>query len=100
MTPRPAWLHSLSTQDLEQLAPGGTAETLILSPHGHVEHHLTLTDDGTALWAHVAPGTQEALLAFLTSMRFMLRVDPQDVTGENGHQRVGLRHLYEGVGVE
>ena len=47
-----------------------------------MEHHLTLTDDGTALWAHVAPGTQEALLAFLTSMRFMLRVDPQDVTGE------------------
>src|SRR5690349_14406922 len=79
---RLSWLHSLSTQHLEQLAPGGTAETLILSPHGHVEHHLTLTDDGTALWAHVAPGTQEALLAFLTSMRFMLRVEPQDVTGE------------------
>jgi folate-binding protein YgfZ len=79
---RLSWLHSLSTQHLEQLAPRGTAETLILSPQGRVEHHLTLTDDGTALWAHVAPGTQEALLAFLTSMRFMLRVDPQDVTGE------------------
>jgi folate-binding protein YgfZ len=79
---RLSWLHSLSTQHLEQLAPGGTAETLILSPQGRVEHHLTLTDDGTALWAHVAPGTGEALLAFLTSMRFMLRVDPQDVTGE------------------
>jgi tRNA-modifying protein YgfZ len=79
---RLSWLHSLSTQHLEQLAPGDTAETLILSPQGRVEHHLTLTDDGTALWAHVAPGTQEALLTFLTSMRFMLRVDPQDVTGE------------------
>jgi folate-binding protein YgfZ len=79
---RLSWLHSLSTQQLEQLAPGGTAETLILSPQGRVEHHLTLTDDGTALWAHVAPGTQEALLAFLTSMRFMLRVEPQDVTDE------------------
>jgi tRNA-modifying protein YgfZ len=79
---RLSWLHSLSTQHLEQLAPGTAAETLILSPHGHVEHHLTLSDDGTALWAHVTPGTQEALLAFLASMRFMLRVDPQDVTGE------------------
>ena len=79
---RLSWLHSLSTQHLEQLTPGSAAETLILSPQGRVEHHLTLTDDGTALWAHVTPGTQEALLAFLTSMRFMLRVDPQDVTGE------------------
>jgi folate-binding protein YgfZ len=79
---RLSWLHSLSTQHLEQLAPGTAAETLILSPHGHVEHHLTLADDGTALWAHVTPGTQEALLAFLTSMRFMLRVDPQDVTAD------------------
>src|SRR5215470_6250216 len=79
---RLSWLHSLSTQHLEQLAPGSAAETLILSPQGRVEHHLTLTDDGTALWAHVTPGTQEALLAFLTSMRFMLRVDPQDATGE------------------
>jgi tRNA-modifying protein YgfZ len=79
---RLSWLHSLSTQSLDQLAPGTAAETLILSPQGRVEHHLTLTDDGTALWAHVAPGTGEALLAFLTSMRFMLRVEPQDVTDE------------------
>jgi hypothetical protein len=79
---RLSWLHSLSTQHLEQLAPGSAAETLILSPQGRVEHHLTLTDDGSALWAHVTPGTQAALLAFLTSMRFMLRVDPQDVTDE------------------
>jgi folate-binding protein YgfZ len=79
---RLSWLHSLSTQHLEHLAPGEVAETLVLSPQGHVEHHLTLTDDGTALWAHTEPGTQQGLLEFLTSMRFMLRVDPQDVTGE------------------
>jgi len=34
------------------------------------------------LWAHVEPGTAEALLAFLQSMRFLLRVDPADVTGD------------------
>jgi folate-binding protein YgfZ len=79
---RRSWLHSLTTQDIEHLAPGGTAQALILSPQGHIEHHLTLADDGTALWAHVEPGTAEALLAFLQSMRFLLRVDPADVTGD------------------
>jgi tRNA-modifying protein YgfZ len=79
---RLSWLHSLSTQQLEQLEPGQSAETLILSPQGHIEHHLTLTDDGEALWMHVEPGTAGALLAFLESMRFMLRVEPADVTAD------------------
>jgi hypothetical protein len=79
---RLSWLHSLSTQELEKLEPGGTAETLILSPNGHVEHHLILTDDGSALWAHVEPHTAAPLLEFLESMRFMLRVEPADVTDE------------------
>ena len=79
---RLSWLHSLTTQHLEHLGPGRTAEALILSPQGHIEHHLTLTDDGDALWAHVEPGTAGALLAFLESMRFMLRVEPADVTDD------------------
>ena len=79
---RLSWLHSLTTQDTESLAPGTTAQALVLSPNGHVEHHLTLADDGTAVWIHVEPGTAEPLLAFLQSMRFLLRVDPVDVSGE------------------
>jgi tRNA-modifying protein YgfZ len=79
---RLSWLHSLTTQDLEHLAPHSTAEALILSPNGHVEHHLTLADDGTAVWLHVEPGSAPALLEFLESMRFMLRVEPADVTAE------------------
>jgi hypothetical protein len=79
---RLSWLHSLTTQDIEQLVPGSTAQTLVLSPNGHVEHHLTLTDDGAATWAHVEPGTAGPLLSFLQSMRFLLRVDPVDVTAE------------------
>ena len=79
---RLSWLHSLTTQDLEHLAPGSTAEALILSPNGHVEHHLTLTDDGTSLWAHVEPGTAASLLEFLESMRFLLRVEPADVSAD------------------
>ena len=79
---RLSWLHSLTTQDLEHLGTGQSAEALILSPQGHIEHHLALTDDGEAVWAHVEPGTAGTLLAFLESMRFMLRVEPADVTRE------------------
>jgi len=79
---RLSWLHSLTTQDLEHLQPGAAAQALVLSPRGHIEHHLTLADDGTALWAHVEPGTAAPLLAFLQSMRFLLRVEPAEVTGD------------------
>jgi tRNA-modifying protein YgfZ len=80
---RLSWLHSLTTQHLENLTPGSTAEALILSPKGHIEHHLILTDDGTQLWAHVEPGTAGQLLEFLESMRFLLRVEPADVTADH-----------------
>ncbi len=79
---RLSWLHSLTTQHLEQLRPGAAAEALVLSPQGRIEHQLTLTDDGTAVWLHVEPGDAGSLLDFLTSMRFMLRVEPQDVSAE------------------
>jgi tRNA-modifying protein YgfZ len=78
---RLGWLHSLTTQHLEKLGAGETAQALILSPNGHVEHHLTLTDDGTATWIHVEAGDAGPLAEFLESMRFMLRVEVADVTG-------------------
>jgi folate-binding protein YgfZ len=77
---RLGWLHSLTSQHLERLAPGTTAQALILSPQGHLEHHLTLTDDGSTTWAHVEPGTAPALVEYLNSMRFMLRVEVADET--------------------
>jgi len=79
---RLSWLHSLTTQDTEHLTPGLATQALVLSPNGHVEHHLTLTDDGSSVWIHVEPGTAGPLLEFLESMRFLLRVDPADVTAE------------------
>ena len=78
---RLSWLHSLTSQHLERLAPGSTQQALILSPQGHLEHHLTLTDDGTATWIHVEPHTAKALVDFLNSMRFMLRVEVEDQSG-------------------
>jgi len=78
---RLGWLHSLTSQHVERLAPGVTTETLILSPQGHLEHHLTLIDDGTATWIHVEPGTAKAVVDFLNSMRFMMRVEVEDRLG-------------------
>ncbi len=77
---RLSWLHSLTSQHLERLGPGSTQQALVLSPQGHVEHHLTLTDDGAATWIHVEPHTAKALVDYLNSMRFMLRVEVEDLS--------------------
>ena len=79
---RLTWLHSLTTQQLDKLPAGTSAQALILSPNGHVEHHLTLTDDGTATWLHTEPGTAPSLVEFLESMRFMMRVEVADVSAD------------------
>ncbi len=78
---RLSWLHSLTSQHLERLAPGQTQQALILSPQGHLEHHLTLTDDGSATWIQVEPHTAKTLVDYLNSMRFMLRVEVEDLSG-------------------
>ncbi|WP_330331717.1 folate-binding protein [Streptomyces sp. NBC_00536] len=79
---RLSWLHLLLTQHLTELPPGQATEALILSANGHIEHALYLVDDGETVWAHVEPGTQEALLAYLESMKFFYRVETADRTGE------------------
>jgi folate-binding protein YgfZ len=85
---RLGWLHSLTSQHVEHLAPGSTKEALVLSPQGHVEHHLTLTDDGAATWIHTEPHTAKELVDFLNSMRFMMRVEVEDLSGALAVQTV------------
>lgn len=79
---RLTWLHLLLTQHVSELAPQQAVEALVLSPNGHVEHALYLVDDGTTTWAHVEPGTQGALVAYLESMKFFYRVEVADATAE------------------
>lgn len=79
---RLSWLHSMTTQELTGLGPRRSRESLVLSPKGHVEHALHLVDDGSTLWVTVEPGTAPALVAWLESMRFMLRVEVADVTAQ------------------
>ncbi|HWA65350.1 MAG TPA: folate-binding protein [Mycobacteriales bacterium] len=77
---RLTWLHALTSAHLESLPPGEVREALILSPHGHVEHHMTVRDDGEATWLTTEPQMSEPLRDYLESMRFMLRVEVSDVT--------------------
>lgn len=77
---RLSWLHSITSQHLSALADGRGTEALVLSPHGHVEHHLLVAELNGTTWLDVEPGTSAAALGYLESMRFMLRVEPADVT--------------------
>jgi len=75
---RLTWLHSLTTQHLESLAPGESSLALLLSPHGHVEHELHLVDDGETTWVITESDAVASLVDYLTSMQFMLRVEVAD----------------------
>ncbi|ANW21912.1 CAF17-like 4Fe-4S cluster assembly/insertion protein YgfZ [Streptomyces clavuligerus] len=79
---RLAWLHLLLTQHMTELPPGRATEALILSANGHVEHALYLVDTGDTVWAHVEPGSQEELIAYLESMKFFYRVEVADRTDD------------------
>ncbi|HEY9440000.1 MAG TPA: folate-binding protein [Streptomyces sp.] len=79
---RLAWLHLLCTQHVSDLAPNQATEALILSSHGHIEHGLSLVDDGTTMWIHVEPDTQGDLIAYLESMKFFYQVETADRTDD------------------
>jgi folate-binding protein YgfZ len=79
---RLTWLHSLTSQHFEALAPKVWTGALILSPQGHVEHAFFGYDDGESFTAHTEPGAAAALVEFLDRMRFMMRVEVADVTDE------------------
>lgn len=79
---RLSWLHSITSQHLSALTDGTGTEGLVLSPHGHVEHHFVLAELGGTTWLDTEPGAAPGLLAYLNSMRFLLRVEPRDATAE------------------
>lgn len=79
---RLGWLHSLTTQALERLHPGESSVCLILSPHGHVEYEIHVIEDGESAWLIVEGSAVEGLITYLESMRFMLRVQIDDVTDD------------------
>jgi len=79
---RLSWLHSICSQHVSGLADGDSTEALVLSPHGHVEQHWQVTELGGQLWLDVEPGMAADALGYLEKMKFLKRVEPQDVTAD------------------
>ena len=73
---RLTWLHSLTSQQLEDLPDGASAESLLLDVNGRVEEHFVLTDrEGTA-WLDTEASHGGSLLGYLTKMVFWSKVEP------------------------
>ncbi len=79
---RLTWLDSLTSQAIAKLAPGESAETLLLDPSGRIEHAIRLVDDGETAWLLVDAEQGPRLAAWLDRMRFMLRVEVADRTAD------------------
>jgi len=75
---RLTWLDSLTSQAIARLAPGESAETLLLNPNGRIEYAARVLDDGETTWLLMDAGTGAGFAAFLERMRFMLRVEVAD----------------------
>lgn len=76
------WLHDLTTQFLTDLEVGIWKPAMILDPQGHVEYQFNLVDDGTTTFLILDASYADTLVAYLTKMKFMLKVDVRDATSE------------------
>lgn len=72
---RHKWLHTLSTQAVEGLAPGSSTEFFLLDVNGRIEHSAKMFDDGETAWLIADSGRGEALAKFLVWMRFAFQVE-------------------------
>lgn len=70
-----SWLHSLTSQNIKNLKPGDSTESLLLTPNGHIEQQLkiVITADGCLVATHESK--IEELMAWLTKMRFRSKVE-------------------------
>ena len=76
------WLDSVTSQRLKGLAAGSSAETLLLGSTGRIEHVIRVLDDGVSAWLLVEAAQTVALIDWLNSMRFMMRVGVVDRSAE------------------
>ncbi|SMH31876.1 hypothetical protein SAMN06295885_0649 [Rathayibacter oskolensis] len=79
---RLTWLDSVTSQALTRLAPGDSAETLLLDHTGRIEHVIRVVDDGETAWLLLDRDETAGLAAWLDRMRFLLRVEVADRTGD------------------
>lgn len=79
---RLSWLDSLTSQAVATLAPGVSAETMLLNPNGRVEYVARVVDDGATTWLLMDTGTGAGFARFLERMRFMLQVEVAERTAD------------------
>ena len=79
---RLTWLNSMTSQAMANLAPGKSVEALLLNQTGRIDHALKAVDDGATTWLIVERQEASALVSWLESMRFMMRVEVADRTSE------------------
>ncbi|MGH8862126.1 MAG: YgfZ/GcvT domain-containing protein [Jatrophihabitantaceae bacterium] len=77
---RLSWLHTICSQHVSGLADGEATESLVLSPHGHVEQHWQVVELEGTVWLDTEPGAASVVLEYLQKMRFLKRVEPVDVS--------------------
>lgn len=70
-----SWLHSLTSQNIVNLAPGDSTESLLLTPNGHIEQQLKIvvTDQGALI--AVQKDKLDDLKNWLLKMRFRSKVE-------------------------
>lgn len=78
---RLTWLNTLTSQQLEGVAPGTSTQALFLDLQGRIELDCHVLEDGSATWL-VSEGEQgPALIQWLMQMRFDSQVTVRDHTG-------------------
>ena len=70
-----SWLHSITSQNIKNLKPGESTETLVLTPTGHIEHQIKVVAFDGGLYLIVNKEKAPALLKWLTQMRFRSKVE-------------------------
>jgi folate-binding protein YgfZ len=70
-----SWLHSITSQNIKNLKPGESTETLVLTPTGHIEHQIKVIAFDGGLYLIVNKDKAPALTKWLTQMRFRSKVE-------------------------
>lgn len=69
------WLHSLTSQNVVNLKPGQSTESLLLTPNGHLEQQLKIVVTADGVLVAVNTEKLESLVAWLTKMKFRSKVE-------------------------
>src|SRR5688572_17489782 len=80
-----AWfLHQILTQAFEDIQPGETRDSAMISAHGRMSGYLEALATQDTIYCHFEPELRETLPDLISSYVFATRVEVEDVTGEYG----------------